>query len=103
MKKINHTFLIVSLMVCSLFVGCKKADAKGVSEERLGELVVYTYDSFSGEWGAGPEIAKRFEEKTGIKVIYSDCGDGVQILSKAILEKDDPYADVLVGVDNNLV
>ena len=102
MTKHNHTFLIFSLLVCSLLISCKKSNDQNVSEERLGELIVYTYDSFSGEWGSGPEIAKRFEEKTGIKVVYSDCGDGVQILSKAILEKDDPYADVLVGVDNNL-
>ena len=62
--KINHTILIVSLMVCSLFAGCKKSDAENVSEvseERLGEVIVYTYDSFSGEWGSGPEIARRFE------------------------------------------
>ena len=98
--KSNHTILLFSLLVCSLFMGCKKSEA--VSEERLGQLIVYTYDSFSGEWGSGPEIAKRFEEKTGIKVVYSDCGSGVEILSKAILEKDDPYADVIVGVDNNL-
>ena len=74
-----------------------KADAA-----RLNEVIVYTYDSFCGEWGSGPEIAKRFEAKTGMKVTFIDCGDGVQILSKAQLEKKDPYADVLLGLDNNL-
>jgi len=85
------------MLVCSL-VACKKSDS-----ERLDEVVIYTYDSFCGEWGAGPEIARLFEEKTGIKVTYADCGDGVQILSKAILEKNEPYADILLGLDNNLI
>ena len=85
------------LLVCS-FIGCKKNDSA-----RDGEVVIYTYDSFSGEWGAGPEIARLFEEKTGIKVTYADCGDSVQILSKAILEKNEPYADILLGLDNNLI
>ena len=89
--------LLVFMLVCSLS-GCKKNDSA-----RQGEVVIYTYDSFCGEWGAGPEIARLFEEKTGIKVTYADCGDGVQILSKAILEKNAPYADILLGLDNNLI
>lgn len=89
--------LFIFMLVCS-FSGCKKSDSA-----RQNEIVIYTYDSFCGEWGAGPEIARLFEEKTGIKVTYADCGDGVQILSKAILEKNDPYADILLGLDNNLI
>ena len=37
-----------------------------------------------------------------MEVIFADCEDGGQVLSKAILEKKDPYADVLIGIDNNL-
>ncbi|MBO4859585.1 MAG: thiamine ABC transporter substrate-binding protein [Treponema sp.] len=102
MKK-NHFYL--TLILCILisgcfFVGCKKTDK--AADSRKNEVIVYTYDSFSGEWGAGPEIARLFEEKTGIKVTYADCGDSGQILSKAVLEKASPYADVLIGIDNNL-
>lgn len=97
-KSCFFKFFIFSLLVCSVLCSCKKS----VNSARKNELVVYTYDSFSGEWGPGPEIARLFKEKTGITVTYTDCGDGVQILSKAILEKNAPYADVLVGVDNNL-
>ena len=103
MKKV-HTLIILSiLMVCSLYAGSKKSKKAKADETRLKEVIVYTYDSFCGEWGSGPEIAKRFEAKTGLKVTFIDCGDGVQILSKAQLEKKAPYADVLVGLDNNLV
>lgn len=97
----NHTYIfIVSLLVCCLYTGCKKSNSNST---RPDEVIVYTYNSFSGEWGAGPEIARLFEEKTGIKVTYAECGDSIQILSKAIMEKNNPYADVLLGLDNNMV
>ena len=96
MKKSFSLFL--TFLACTLVLaGCKKSDPA-----RANEVIVYTYDSFSGEWGSGPEIARLFEEKYGIKVTYADCGDSGQILSKAVLEKADPYADVLIGLDNNL-
>lgn len=91
------TLFVLSFVVCSLFMGCKKSNA---DSKRLAEVVVYTYDSFCGEWGPGAVIAQKFQEKTGLKVTYTDCGDGVQIASKAIIEKNQPNADVLLGLDN---
>lgn len=88
--------ILLTLLVCSLF-GCKKTD-----DQRLKQVIIYAYDSFSGEWGPGPEIARLFKEKTGMEVIFADCEDGGQVLSKAILEKKEPYADVVIGIDNNL-
>lgn len=88
--------ILLVLMACSLF-SCKKTD-----DQRSNQVIVYTYDSFSGEWGPGPELIRLFKEKTGMDLIFADCEDGGQILSKAILEKKDPYADVLIGLDNNL-
>ena len=88
--------ILLTLLVCSLF-GCKKTD-----NQRAKQVIIYAYDSFSGEWGPGPEIARLFKEKTGMEVIFADCEDGGQVLSKAILEKKDPYADVVIGIDNNL-
>ena len=67
------------------------------------ELVVYAYDSFVADWGPGPELIKRFEAKTGYKVTMISCGDAAQVLSRAVLEKKNPGADVLVGIDNNLL
>ena len=88
--------ILLTLLLCSLF-GCKKTD-----DQRSKQVIIYAYDSFSGEWGPGPEIARLFKEKTGMEVIFADCEDGGQVLSKAILEKKDPYADVVIGIDNNL-
>lgn len=96
-KSFFHTLIILSILLVGGLTGCQKSN-----QERQKEVVVYTYDSFCGEWGAGPEIARLFEEKTGIRVNFVDCGDGGEILSKAVLEKKDPFADVLLGLDNNL-
>jgi len=65
-------------------------------------LVVYTYDSFISEWGAGPKIAPLFEKATGIKVKFVSKGDGGQLLSSLILEKDRSEADIALGLDNFL-
>lgn len=73
-----------------------------VSEQRMEEVVVYSYDSFISEWGAGPSIAKGFKAKTGYTLAFVNCGDAAQVLSKAILEKDNPQSDVLLGLDNNI-
>lgn len=107
------------IVSCTLFVflsllavtGCKSkasvesnnnSSAKNVSPERLKEVVVYTYDSFAGEWGPGPELTQKFEAKTGYKLTLVDCGDSIQAFNRAVLEKDDPQADVIIGIDNNL-
>jgi thiamine transport system substrate-binding protein len=65
-------------------------------------VVVYTYDSFVSEWGAGPEIARLFEKSTGIKVEFVAKGDGGQLLSTLLLEKGRSEADVALGLDNFL-
>ncbi|WP_147612897.1 thiamine ABC transporter substrate-binding protein [Treponema pectinovorum] len=98
----RHIFKFIPFFLIFVFIlnGCsKKAD---LAQSRAKDVVVYTYDSFCGEWGAGQAIAKKFTEKTGLKVTYVDCGDGVQILSRSVLEKDNPYVDVILGLDNNL-
>jgi thiamine transport system substrate-binding protein len=66
------------------------------------KVVVYTYDSFVSEWGAGPKIAPLFEKATGIKVEFVSKGDGGQLLSALLLEKGRSEADVALGLDNFL-
>jgi thiamine transport system substrate-binding protein len=63
---------------------------------------VYAYDSFVSEWGPGPVLSELFTEKTGITVDMISAGDAGQVLSRAILEKGDPGADLVIGIDNNL-
>ena len=93
-------YLVIALFFVSaaapLFAG-------GEQEPAEEELVIYAYDSFVSEWGPGPVVVPIFEEKTGISVTLVSAGDAGQVLSKAILEKDDPRADIILGIDNNLL
>ena len=50
MKKV-HILIVLTSLVCALFVGCKKSSKAKVDPARLQEVIVYTYDSFCGEWG----------------------------------------------------
>jgi thiamine transport system substrate-binding protein len=67
------------------------------------ELVIYAYDSFVAEWGPGPKVIPQFEKAFNCKVTMVSKGDAGQVLSAAVLEKSAPKADVLLGLDNNLV
>lgn len=92
------TLFIFLLGFAVLFTSAKKNNRK--TNARLNEVVVYTYDSFVSEWGPGPEIEKLFEEKTGYDLTFVDCGGGVQVLSRTVLEKKNVRADVILGLDN---
>jgi thiamine transport system substrate-binding protein len=71
-------------------------------EEEQG-LVIYAYDSFVSEWGPAGKVIPGFEAKTGVKVTVISAGDAGQVLNRAILEKADPRADLIVGIDNSLL
>lgn len=67
------------------------------------QLVIYAYDSFASEWGPAPVVIPAFEKATGIKVELVVPGDSGQVLARAIDEKKAPVADVLLGIDGNLL
>ena len=90
-------FIVCSIILPSTaFAGGKQDTAEKI-------VVVYTYDSFASEWGPGAEIAKRFKEQTGYTVNYVICEDSGSVLSKAMAEKKNPRADVLLGINAFLV
>lgn len=97
-------FFSCSIIGLAVLSGCSKNTKKSAKSDdpRLKEVVVYTYDSFISEWGPGLEIKDKFEAATGYSLTWVDCGDGVQVLSRAVLEKDNVQADVILGLDNNI-
>ena len=107
-KIISSTVFITVCLFAATSCKSKNATAEKTTStevtvpERLKEVVVYTYDSFAGEWGPGPELTEKFEAKTGYKLTLIDCGDSIQAFNRAVLEKDAPQADVIIGIDNNL-
>jgi len=67
------------------------------------DLVIYAYDSFVSEWGPAGKVIPKFEQKYGVKVQLISAGDAGQVLNRAILEKKKPKADIVMGIDNNLL
>ena len=66
-------------------------------------LTVYTYDSFAADWGPGPVVEKAFEAHCGCDVNFVALDDGVSILNRLRLEGDNSKADIILGLDNNLM
>ena len=86
---------LATVMLVFLLVGTLGAIKPVAAEETL---TVYSYDSI--EWWM-KEIIPLFEEKYGVKVNLVLIGDAGQVLNRLILEKDNPQADVVVGIDNS--
>ncbi|MDB1122282.1 thiamine ABC transporter substrate binding subunit [Vibrio algarum] len=67
------------------------------------KLTVYTYDSFAADWGPGPKIEKAFEAQCGCDLEFVALDDGVSILNRLRLEETNTKADVILGLDTNLM
>lgn len=74
----------------------------GVVSAAQPTLVVYTYDSFTSEWGPGPQVEAAFEKSCNCDLQLLGLEDGVSILNRLRLEGDASKADVLLGIDTNL-
>ena len=66
-------------------------------------LTVYTYDSFVAEWGPGPEIKKNFEAQCNCELKLVGLSDGVTLLNRLRMEGKKSQADIILGLDNNLM
>ncbi|MFN0113492.1 MAG: thiamine ABC transporter substrate binding subunit [Paracoccaceae bacterium] len=66
-------------------------------------LTVYTYDSFAAEWGPGPAVKAGFEAGCGCELRWVTAGDGAALLARVLLEGSATEADVVLGLDQNLI
>ncbi|MCS0367097.1 thiamine ABC transporter substrate binding subunit [Vibrio diabolicus] len=66
-------------------------------------LTIYTYDSFAADWGPGPKIEQAFEAICSCDVNFVALDDGVSILNRLRLEGGNSKADIVLGLDNNLM
>ncbi len=65
-------------------------------------LQVYTYDSFTSEWGPGPAVEAAFEESCACDLQFIGAGDGAALLARLQLEGPGTDADIVLGLDTNL-
>ncbi|WP_101775947.1 thiamine ABC transporter substrate binding subunit [Pasteurella oralis] len=62
---------------------------------------VYTYDSFTSDWGAGPKIKTAFEKQfPQCQVNFTAFGDSGTMFNRLRLEGKKTKADIVVGLDN---
>jgi thiamine transport system substrate-binding protein len=67
-------------------------------------LTVYTYESFTAEWGPGPIIKKAFEATCdGCTVDFVALDSSAGILNRVQLEGESSKADIVLGLDTNLM
>ncbi len=88
----NLAIPVLSAAILALALPAQAAD----------KLTIYTYDSFTAEWGPGPIVEKAFEAECGCEVDFVSVADGVALLNRLRLEGDRSPADIVLGLDNNL-
>ena len=94
-KSLRFTFLLGALGIMSTF------STQAFAQKPT--LTVYTYDSFTADWGPGPAIKKAFEQQCDCELKLVALSDGVSLLNRLRMEGDKSKADIILGLDNNLI
>ena len=67
------------------------------------KLTIYTYDSFVSKWGPGPIIKEKFEKNYNTELEFVAVDSAATLLNKIILEGSTTKADIILGLDMNLL
>lgn len=91
----KNNSVLLSLVIISLML------AHGCTPDNPTDkpLVILTHDSFD----IGDELINQFQKDYDAEVIIQKGGDAGEILTKAILTKDAPIADLIYGIDNTFL
>ena len=92
------SWIFVAATAGALLVGSIAAVAQD-----LPTLTVYTYSSFAGEFGPGGAIRLNFEAECGCTLRWVETEDAGTLLARLLLEGDSTDADIVLGLDTNLV
>lgn len=99
MKKFSYV-LITTITLLLVFSSCSKNNKSEIKTESV-PLNVVCYSSFAEDWGAGGDIAKKFEEETGIKVNLINAGSGAELVG--YIKDNKGNADVVVGISDDYI
>lgn len=91
----HRGFFCASLLLAAMALG-------SAQPAQAQDLTVYTYDSFTSEWGPGPQVEKAFEQACKCDVQFVSIADGVALLNRLRLEGEGSKADIVLGLDTNL-
>ncbi|WP_301099826.1 thiamine ABC transporter substrate binding subunit [Otariodibacter sp.] len=87
--KLTHIFALSSIAI-----------SVSVLAANQPTLTVYTYDSFTSEWGPAPKLEAIFEEECNCDLKFMPFEDGVTMFNRIRLEGQKTKADVMLGIDN---
>ena len=93
MRKTN--LLIFLLLANSLFIPLALSNPN--------KLIIYTYGSFISEWGPGPKIKEEFEKECNCELVFIGIDSSIGILGRLKLEGEETSADIILGLDTNLL
>jgi thiamine transport system substrate-binding protein len=88
-----RSLYLSSLSILALISGAANA---------AGTLTIYTYESFTSEWGPGPKVEAAFEKECACDLKFIPVADGVALLNRLKLEGEKTEADIVLGLDTNL-
>ena len=92
-------WLVLALVAASCGSDDDDVASDPAPAEECPTLVLATYDSFVVSEG----VLESFTADTCIEVEQVAAGDAGQLVSSAILTKDNPTADVMFGIDNTFL
>jgi thiamine transport system substrate-binding protein len=95
MRMLFYSFVSAVLLAASVLAGTGPASAQE-------KLTVYTYESFTADWGPGPAVKKAFEAECSCTLDFVAVADGVALLNRVRLEGAATKADIVLGLDTNL-
>ncbi|ESW67866.1 thiamine ABC transporter substrate-binding protein [Mesorhizobium sp. LSJC280B00] len=95
MRSFFHSLVSIVLLAASALALPGQASAQD-------RLTVYTYESFTADWGPGPAVKKAFEAECSCVVEFVSVADGVALLNRVKLEGAATKADIVLGLDTNL-
>ncbi|HNT30766.1 MAG TPA: thiamine ABC transporter substrate-binding protein, partial [bacterium] len=94
-----HVMGIITVIALLLAAGCTADKQETSTEVEIQTLTVMTHDSFD----VSADLVAQFEREHQAKIEFLQSGDAGQVLNTAVLQKANPLADVLYGVDNSFL
>lgn len=94
--------LLIKAALAAVLAASAAALWAGPARTETPTLTVYTYESFTSEWGPGPAVKAAFEKECGCKLEYLSAEDGAALLARLKLEGESAKADIVLGLDTNL-
>lgn len=91
---------LLTILVGAIVFGKAALEGRMIDRTEFGrdKLRVLSYSTFVSSFGPGPELARKFQQETGVEVELVNIGDSGLIIQK-LSEDKSIYADVILGLD----